>query len=154
MRYRHKVTGDVLDVRTHQGEPADIRIENTILGVADGDRIFRLPDRWEKAPADHPMWADYDEVVETRVVKVKVGKTTTYHAERLTETGWVRGAPMATMAEAEADMPQKPVETVVKEFAGGALASELVVGDNPATPQVETSWWRRALAFVGFGDAA
>lgn len=92
--------------------------------------------------------------VQTRVVKVADGQGTRYHAERLTGTGWVRGEAMATMKDAEADLPQKPVETVLKEFAAGALASELVVGDNPATPQVETSWWRRALAFVGFGDAA
>jgi len=92
--------------------------------------------------------------VQTRVVRVVDGQGTRYHAERLTGTGWVRGAARTTQAQAEADTPQRPVETVLKEFAGGALASELVVGDNPATPRVETSWWRRALAFVGFGDAA
>jgi len=49
-----------------------------------------------------------------RVVKVEVGKTTTYHAERLTERGWVRGSAKATQALAEVDVPVKPVETIVR----------------------------------------
>lgn len=115
MKYRNRITGAVIDATVHVGADTDITRGHTILGVTDGDRIFRLPDgTWEKAPPDHPMWADYDEIVETRVVKVEVGKTTTYHAERLTERGWVRGSAKATQALAEVDVPVKPVETIVR----------------------------------------
>lgn len=115
MKYRNRNTGTETDVTVHIGADADVTREGTILGVTDGDRIFRLPNgTWDKAPADHPMWADYDEIVETRVVKVEAGKTVAYHAERLTERGWVRGSAKATQALAEVDVPVKPVETIVR----------------------------------------
>lgn len=115
MKYRNRFTGGIIEASVHVGDYADLWKGDVCLGVSDGDRIFRLPDgAWEKAPADHPMWADYDEIVETRVVKVEVGKTTTYHAERLTERGWVRGSAKATQALAEVDVPVKPVETIVR----------------------------------------
>lgn len=150
MKYRNRTTGEVIEATEHTGPDGQTAIPGGSMWLGTGDRLVKRADgSYEGYQASHPFWADYAEIVETRVVKVEVGKTTTYHAERLTPTGWVRGDAMASVAEAEADMPAKPVEAIVKTYEGGVLTAELAVGDNPATPQIETTWWQKALAFVG-----
>lgn len=114
MKYRHKVTGETIEAtrsttrgsRPIPGGEMWLDVDDWLVQRADGTHEGYAP--------SHPFWADYDEIVETRVVKVEVGKTTTYHAERLTERGWVRGSAKATQALAEVDVPVKPVETIVR----------------------------------------
>lgn len=151
MKYRHRTTGEIIEAtqsttrgsRPIPGGEMWLDVDDLLVERADGTHEGYAP--------SHPFWADYDEVVQTRVVKVEVGKTTTYHAERLTPSGWVRGTAMTTLAEAEAGMPAKPVETVVKAYEGGVLTAELAVGDNPETAAVETTFWQKVLSFVGIG---
>lgn len=115
MKYQHRNTGEVIEVTTHQGPDGQTNIPNGVMWLGTGDRLVKREDgTHEGYQSSHPFWADYDEVVETRVVKVEVGKTITYHAERLTERGWVRGSAKATQALAEVDVPVKPVETIVR----------------------------------------
>lgn len=114
MKYRHRTTAEVVEVTAHMGPDGQVNIPTGIMWLGTGDRLVKRADgSYEGYQPSHPFWADYDEIVETRVVKVEVGKTTTYHAERLTETGWVRGSGKATQALAEADTPVKPIETIV-----------------------------------------
>lgn len=153
MKYRHRTTTETIEVTEHTGPDGSVNIPSGQMWLGTGDLLVKREDgSYEGYQPSHPFWADYDEVVETRVVKVEVGKTTTYHAERLTERGWVRGDAMATLAEAEADMPAKPVEAIVKTYEGGVLTAELAVGDNPETAAVETTFWQKVKSFVGLGD--
>lgn len=152
MKYRNTSTGEIIEAtqsttrgsRPIPGGEMWLDVDDWLVQRANGE--------YEGYQPSHPFWADYDEVVETRVVKVEVGKTVAYHAERLTTTGWVRGSAKATLAEAEADMPAKPVEAIVKTYEGGVLTAELAVGDDPSTPQVETTFWQKVKSFVGLGD--
>lgn len=115
MKYRHRTTAEVVEVTAHMGPDGQVNIPTGIMWLGTGDLLVKRADgSYEGYQASHPFWADYDEIVETRVVKVEVGKTTTYHAERLTERGWVRGSAKATQALAEVDVPVKPVETIVR----------------------------------------
>lgn len=155
MKYRHKTTSEIIEV-TESTTEGERPIPRGVMWLGVGDRLVkRESGEHEGYQPSHPFWADYDEVVETRVVKVEAGKTVVYHAERLTPTGWVRGSAKATqaLAEVEADMPAKPVETVVKAYEGGVLTAELAVGDNPETAAVETTFWQKVKSFVGLGDA-
>ena len=115
MKYRHRTTAEVIEVTEHTGPDGPTNIPGGSMWLGTGDRLVKRADgSYEGYQPSHPFWADYDEVVETRVVKVEVGKTTTYHAERMTERGWVRGSAKATQALAEVDVPVKPVETIVR----------------------------------------
>lgn len=152
MKYRHRATAEVIEVTEHTGPDGPTNIPGGSMWLGTGDRLVKRADgSYEGYQPSHPFWADYDEIVETRVVKVETGKTVVYHAERLTPTGWVRGDAMASVAEAEADMPAKPVEAIVKTYEGGVLTAELAVGDNPETAAVETTFWQKVLSFVGIG---
>lgn len=153
MKYRHRITGETIEVTEHTGPDGPTNIPGGSMWLGTGDRLVKRADgSYEGYQPTHPIWQDFDEVVETRVVKVEAGKTVAYHAERLTTTGWVRGDAMATLAEAEADMPAKPVEAIVKTYEGGVLTAELAVGDNPETAAVETTFWQKVKSFVGLGD--
>lgn len=153
MKYRHKTTGEVIEV-TESTTEGERPIPRGVMWLGVGDRLVkRESGEHEGYQPTHPFWADYAEIVETRVVKVDDDAGTRYFPERLTATGWVRGAEKATQKAAEAAVVSAPVVTVVKAFEGGEVKAELVAGDNPDTPEVETSWWRRALAFVGIGAA-
>ena len=115
MKYRNTLTDEVIEVTEHTGTDGPTNIPGGQMWLGTGDRLVKRADgSYEGYQPSHPFWADYDEIVETRVVKVEVGKTTTYHAERLTERGWVRGSAKATQALAEVDVPVKPVETIVR----------------------------------------
>ena len=152
MKYRNKNTGEVVTAiqATRSGMH---EIPGGVMYLDDGDwMVTRADGSVEGYQEAHPFWVDHDEIVETRVVEVNDGKAVTYVAERKTGTGWVRGTAKASQALAEADVPAKPVERVVKEFEGGVLKNELVVGDDPLTPEVETSFFRRVLNFIGLGD--
>ncbi len=151
MKYHNKMTGETIDATPHDGEYAEWRApDGTLLGLDQGDVIIRRASgEYEKAPFSHPFWSDYDEVVQTRVVKVADDAGTRYFPERLTAAGWVRGAERATQKAAEAAVVSAPVVTIVKAFEGGQVKAELVAGDNPDTPEVETSFWSKVLEFVG-----
>lgn len=149
MKYRNTTTAEIIEaVQATRSGTHDI--PGGIMYLDEGDwMVTRADGSVEGYQSSHPFWSDYEEVVQTRVVEVTVGAAKTFAAERLTGTGWVRGASKASQAEAEADVPAKPVERVVKEFEGGAVKAELVVGDDPKTPEVETSFWQRTLEFLG-----
>lgn len=115
MKYRHRTTAEVIEVTAHTGADGVVSIPGGQMWLGTGDLLVkRESGEHEGYQPSHPFWADYDEVVETRVVKVEAGKTVAYHAERLTERGWVRGSAKATQALAEVDAPVKPVETIVR----------------------------------------
>lgn len=155
MKYRHRTTGEVIEVTEHTGPDGPTNIPGGSMWLGTGDRLVKRADgSYEGYQASHPFWADYEEVVQTRVVKIEDDAGTRYFPERLTATGWVRGAERATQKAAESAVVSAPKLTVVKAFEGGEAKAELVAGDDPSTPEVETSWWRKVLAFVGFGDAA
>jgi len=149
MKYRHKTTGEIIEAtrsatrgsRPIPGGEMWLDVDDLLVERADGTHEGYAP--------SHPFWADYDEVVQTRVVKIEDDAGTRYAPERLTGTGWVRGATMPTQKAAEAAVVSAPRLTVVKAFEGGEVKAELVAGDNPATPEVETSFWSKVLEFVG-----
>lgn len=115
MKYLNRITGEVIDVTEHAGSDGQVNTPAGVMWLGTGDRLVkRASGAHEGYQSSHPFWADYDEIVQTRVVRVVDGQGARYHAERLTGTGWVRGAARTTQAQAEADTPTKPVETVVK----------------------------------------
>ena len=154
MKYRHKTTGEIVEAtqsttrgsRPIPGGEMWLDVDDLLVERADGTHEGYAP--------SHPFWADYDEVVQTRVVKVDDDAGTRYFPERLTATGWVRGAERATQKAAESAVVSAPKLTVVKAFEGGEAKAELVAGDDPSTPEVETSWWRKVLAIVGIATDA
>lgn len=151
MKYRNAKTGETIEATPHDGEYTEWRApDGTLMGLDPGDVVIRrATGEYEKAPLSHPFWTDFAEVVETRIVKIEDDTGTRYAPERLTGTGWVRGATVATQKAAESAVVSAPRLTVVKAFEGGAVKAELVAGDNPATPEVETSFWSKVLEFVG-----
>lgn len=151
MKYRHKVSGEIIEV-TESTTEGQRPVGRGVMWLGVGDLLVqRASGEYEGYQPTHPFWADYEEVVETRVVSVSDGKATRYHAEKLTPAGWIRGDAKTTQAEAEADVPVKPTVVVLKEFEGGQVKAQLVVGDDPETPAVETTFWQKVKAFVGLG---
>ena len=115
MKYRNTLTDEVIEVTEHTGPDGPTNTPGGSMWLGTGDRLVkRESGEYEGYQPTHDFWNDYDEIVETRVVKVEAGKTVAYHAERLTERGWVRGSAKATQALAEVDVPVKPVETIVR----------------------------------------
>lgn len=149
MKYRHRTTGEIIEAtqsttrgsRPIPGGEMWLDVDDWLVQRANGTH--------EGYQTSHPFWQDYEEVTQTRVVKIEDDAGTRYAPERRTGTGWVRGATVATQKAAEAAVVSAPVVTVVKAFEGGEVKAELVAGDNPATPEVETSFWSKVLEFVG-----
>lgn len=149
MKYRHKTTGEIVEAtqsttrgsRPIPGGEMWLDVDDLLVERADGTH--------EGYQTSHPFWQDFEEVVQTRIVKVDDDAGTRYFPERLTATGWVRGAEKATQKAAEAAVVTAPVVTIVKAFEGGVAKAELVAGDDPATPEIETSFWSKVLEFVG-----
>ena len=156
MKFRNAKTGETIEATPHDGEYAEWRApDGTLMGLDPGDVVIRRASgEYEKAQPSHPFWSNFVEVVETRVVKIEDDAGTRYAPERLTGTGWVRGPEVATQKAAEAAVVTAPKLTVVKAFEGGEAKAELVAGDDPSTPEVETSWWRKVLAIVGIATDA
>ena len=152
MKYRHRTTGELIEV-TQSTTTGQREIPGGSMWLGEGDRLVqRANGEFEGYQPSHPFWADFEEVVQTRVVKIEDDTGTRYAPERLTGTGWVRGATVATQKDAESAVVSAPKLTVVKAFESGEVKAELVAGDDPATPEIETSWWRKALAIVGIGE--
>lgn len=151
MKYRHRTTGEIIEAtqsttrgsRPIPGGEMWLDVDDWLVQRANGE--------YEGYAPSHPFWADYAEIVETRVVGVNDGKGLKYHAEKLTPAGWIRGDAKTTQADAEADVPVKPTVVVLKEYEDGEVKAQLVVGDDPETPAVETSFWQKVKAFVGLG---
>lgn len=124
MKYRHKVTGETIEStrsttrgsRPIPGGEMWLDVDDLLVERADGTHEGYAP--------SHPFWADFDEVVQTRVVKVADDAGTRYFPERLTAAGWVRGTEKATQKAAEAAIVSAPVVTVVKALEGGVAKAD------------------------------
>jgi len=140
MKYRHKTTSEVIEVTESTAE-GERPVGRGIMWLGVGDLLVkRASGEYEGYQPSHPFWADFEEVPETRVVRVVNGTGTRYHAERMTLKGWVRGQARLTATAAEQDVVDVDVEEV------------LVRGDEPSTPQIETSYWKRFINFIGLGN--
>lgn len=124
MKYRHKVTGETIEAtqsttrgsRPIPGGEMWLDVDDLLVERADGAHEGYAP--------SHPFWSDYDEVVQTRVVRVDDDAGTRYFPERLTAAGWVRGAEKATQKAAEATVVSAPVVTIIKAFEGGVAKAD------------------------------
>lgn len=125
MKYRHRVTGEVIEATQHAGPDGPTNIPGGSMWLGTGDRLVkRESGEYEGYQSSHPFWQDFEEVVQTRVVKVDDDAGTRYFPERLTATGWVRGTEKATQKAAEAAIVSAPVVTIVKAFEGGAAKAD------------------------------
>lgn len=124
MKYRHKTTGEIIEAtrsatrgsRPIPGGEMWLDVDDWLVQRANGE--------YEGYQSSHPFWQDFEEVVQTRVVKVDDDAGTRYFPERLTATGWVRGTEKATQKAAEAAIVSAPVVTIVKAFEGGAAKAD------------------------------
>ena len=115
MKYRNRTTGETIEVTEHTGPDGPTSIPGGSMWLGTGDRLVKRADgSYEGYQPSHPFWADFEEVTQTRVVKIEDDTGTRYAPELLTGTGWVRGSAKATQALAEVDVPVKPVETIVR----------------------------------------
>ena len=129
MKYRNTKTDEIIEVEysTTEGTRS---IQNGVMWLGVGDALVKRADgTYEGYQPEHSFWADFEEVVQTRVVEVKDKADTGYYVERLTPKGWMRDPEkhlMTEIAETRAKVIAQtpidaPTEKVVSELEDQAI---------------------------------